>query len=273
MQSSPFTAHSTNRTLETQLTKVKPITSPFRMSQYAPVLLASTYLFCYSEIVIKKSQPAKLAKSCRTIRSYKSSPPKFLSESSHKLIILIRTLLLVTLGLAGCMINQILRPKEKFEQTLTIAQNPTCAAMPASVPITHWKTFSNSKLGFSIKYPSRLANPKTIRLSTRTEVNFNNALTVAIGGYYDQVLHRMLKFEEFLKRFFSGQHSEDFGLGKMQGKHFVYQASGGQIEDVLVASESISSTEIWVITFRYHPDDCEAPMIFNKILSSFKLLD
>ena len=76
--------------------------------------------------------------------------------------------------------------------------------------VENWKTYTDSELGLSFKYPATWRDPERRIQSTRININFGNGFSVTSGGYYDQDKQRNLTIDEIVNSLMSNSYFKDF---------------------------------------------------------------
>src|SRR3972149_4134664 len=120
------------------------------------------------------------------------NPPVIPTPQNKKTSLAVPLLIIAISIFVGFLINFFIR-----RHILTILSFPNPSPTPTSV-ITGYKTYSNPKLGFEIKFPNPWPEPEVQMHSTSTDVIFNQAFTVTVGVRYSQVLDRNLTMNEYL---------------------------------------------------------------------------
>jgi len=132
-----------------------------------------------------------------------------------------------------------------------------------------WKTYSNDE--FSFKYPPNWPNPVKNELSTKYELDFDTKMFITSGVFYDQDKQRNLTLEEYINNFKSSP--SNYSLDYFHGKRFSYISADKKQEIDIVLSESPTSTNLFIITFRFDPKDDVTKKTADQILSTFKFTD
>lgn len=148
------------------------------------------------------------------------------------------------------------------EPTEGLTPTPVVVVTPTAEPTANWKTYINTKLGFSLKYPQDW-DPlleESIH-STRSEVSFAPYFSIEVGVFYHQDKQRELTYQEVVKQF--ARTEEKPWETTLDGR------PASRIENLIAAKKSRNIYLISAYSLTRSPMDKQA---FNLILSTFKFL-
>ena len=141
-----------------------------------------------------------------------------------------------------------------------------------------WKTYTNSNLGISFKYPKEWGEVKPNLLSTEMEVSFNNSeVGLAERVYYNQTLGRNMTLGE-IKNSFSDIFpaaaylisQKNIVIDKKEGVEFFSAGSNSSGNtDIHIFVPVDQNNTMLMISFVYKPSD-NTINNFNTFLSTFK---
>lgn len=193
-------------------------------------------------------------------------------QIKNSLVLIMSFFLIVTVIIAGLFYFQI----KKLSKELSKYQaqpSPTPTANLSGAKPKDWKTYTSKELGFSLKYPQSWPDPEISPLSTRTEVVFNENLTIIAGVYFNQELNRELTFDEFIdQRKPTDNRIYEYSLSQSPGKRLIYKI-GEILQEIIIAAPFPDKRNIITINYKIYPGDTSFPETIDQILSTFKFLD
>ena len=139
-----------------------------------------------------------------------------------------------------------------------------------SLSTTTWVTFRNPTFGFTFQYPAEWGTPIVTPLSTKSRISFsgNNDFIVENGGYYNQLLGRMLTLPEMvaaLQGEATGSMSAAITLDGEPATAIVMPLQNGGEEVDIFASDKTSKTNMVHIGYAFETIQASAAQILlNK---------
>jgi hypothetical protein len=141
-------------------------------------------------------------------------------------------------------------------------------------PTANWKGYTNTKLGFSVKYPKNWPEPQERILSTRADVEFKGTMRISVGVFYDQEKQRELTYLEIAKQYANGKKEPQ--QITVDGQPAAYLKIGG--EDLVAPKPNLfnlvaiqKGKTVYTIEYSFGITSLEEEQkIFDLILSTFK---
>lgn len=196
-----------------------------------------------------------------------------LSKSNRFLILLVSILVLTSISLTTYFLYQNLQLKKQLNSSAQDSSVPSISPIPSPDPTTDWKTYTNTKLDFELKYPKDWVSPVKNEKNDKSIqfINSNSKLTVFIGPHYDPILQRNLTFEEYsIKAFGDETKREDYNLKTLVGKKTTVIDIDKSITESVILSKDNKSTVIINFSFKYSQNNPEEVKLFDQILSTFQ---
>lgn len=156
----------------------------------------------------------------------------------------------------------------------TLGQSSVLNKKPTPTPIITWKTYTNDKLGFSLKYPSDWSEPVLYRQNLRTEVHFlNDDFVVFLGKIWRQEKQRLITYDDYMAEFVrdTGVEGETATTAGVLGKKFPNSTEIEGKKAFTYIFPTKNKNVILEIYGRSNPTDTQVQGIYNQILESFKL--
>lgn len=188
----------------------------------------------------------------------KNQKPKYL------LIGIIAFVCIILFGLGG---NYLKKQSQPLPSPIT----------PMADKINNWKTYTNSNLGLTFKYPQNWIDPSVRPQSTHTEIGFdpsNANLSIIIGFDYNQTTGKNITYSETISSATANLKSqEDFLLDGIKGKKIIYTMGASTLDILYIVPVPNESGDILKIQYTIPHGDPDTSKLFDQILSTFKFLD
>jgi len=189
--------------------------------------------------------------------------------------ILAAIILVVIVVIAGIFI--LLLNSQKSTSTPPSSISPTSS--PITEEVANWKTYTNTKYGYSLKYPSemRLTEPGnetylTLDPSQEKEQDFHHTLIVGISVLPNK---ERLSIDELIEKIQAStsaiqiKNKQDVTVGGVKGKKVIGSALGSDFTKIFIPYEDsfvVLTASIGIEKYQQYVQ------VFDQILSTFKFI-
>jgi len=158
----------------------------------------------------------------------------------------------------------------RFTEPLTTEQQKDVTPPTATTdPTTNWKTYTNTKLGFSFKYPSEweLPNGMTIpntKVGNTQQISFDHNLTV--------MYQPSTTLEQYVAKNLPTDNTPpaDYINGNIHGEKIIYKSGVDQATINIVIAFSGQTQNVITFTYTDYPGQITESKIIDQILSTFQ---